>query len=158
MSELKAVHAFDVYEAYTKTGDDDAAQVYLKSEADKVIAELEESHKKEVGQLLIKIAEQKSEIERLEILCANYRYDCDNLAISNEQAKKAARTLLKKMNHHKHKRCLAMAKWCSDVRELMHKLPVTDVDADRIRMKQCKWCRKWRERWLAIAEKFKEAK
>ena len=39
MSELKAVHAFDVYEAYTKTGDDDAAQVYLKSEADKVIAE-----------------------------------------------------------------------------------------------------------------------
>ena len=41
MSELKAVHAFDVYEAYTKTGNDDAAQVYLKSEADKVIAELE---------------------------------------------------------------------------------------------------------------------
>ena len=39
MSELKAVHAFDVYEAYTKTGDDDAAQVYLKSEADEVIAE-----------------------------------------------------------------------------------------------------------------------
>ena len=39
MSELKVVHAFDVYEAYTKTGDDDAAQVYLKSEADKVIAE-----------------------------------------------------------------------------------------------------------------------
>lgn len=42
MSELKAVHAFDVYEAYTKTGDDDAAQVYLKSEADKVIAEKDE--------------------------------------------------------------------------------------------------------------------
>ena len=38
MSELKAVRAFDVYEAYTKTGDDDAAQVYLKSEADNVIA------------------------------------------------------------------------------------------------------------------------
>ena len=45
MSELKAVHAFDVYEAYTKTGDDDAAQVYLKSEADKVIAELEEERR-----------------------------------------------------------------------------------------------------------------
>lgn len=42
MSELKAVHAFDVYEAYTKTGDDEAAQVYTKSEADKVIAELKE--------------------------------------------------------------------------------------------------------------------
>ena len=56
MSELKAVHAFDVYEAYINTGDDDAAQVYLKSEADKVIADLEESHKMEVEQLLMKIA------------------------------------------------------------------------------------------------------
>lgn len=37
MSELKEVHAFDVYEDYTKTGDDEQAQVYLKSEADKVI-------------------------------------------------------------------------------------------------------------------------
>lgn len=40
MSELIARHAFDVYEEYTRTGDDDAAQVYLKSEVDKVIAEL----------------------------------------------------------------------------------------------------------------------
>ena len=38
MSELKARHAFDVYEEYTKTGDDEAAQVYLKSEADNVIS------------------------------------------------------------------------------------------------------------------------
>ena len=56
MRELKARHAFDVYEAYTKTGDDEQAQVYLKSEADKVIADLEESHKMEVEQLLMKIA------------------------------------------------------------------------------------------------------
>ena len=63
MSELKAVHAFDVYESYTKTGDDDAAQVYLKSEADKVIADLEESHKKEVGQLLMEIVKLKKEFK-----------------------------------------------------------------------------------------------
>ena len=61
MSELKATHVVDVYEEYSKTGDDDAAQVYIKSEADKVIADLEESHKKEVGQLLIEIAELKKE-------------------------------------------------------------------------------------------------
>lgn len=42
MNKLKAVHAFDVYEAYTKTGNDDAAQVYLKSEVDAAIAELNE--------------------------------------------------------------------------------------------------------------------
>ena len=105
MSELKAIHAFDVYEAYTKTGDDDAAQVYIKSEADnvistiraerdeyrynlscarneihnlsmsmredvkriadkdKVIADLEESHKKEVGQLLMEISKLKKLVE-----------------------------------------------------------------------------------------------
>ena len=34
----------------------ESADLYLKSEADKVIAELEESHKKEVEQLLMKIA------------------------------------------------------------------------------------------------------
>ena len=61
ISELKAVHAFDVYEAYTKTGDDEAAQVYPKSEADKAIADLEESHKKEVEQLLMEITELKEE-------------------------------------------------------------------------------------------------
>ena len=63
MSELKAVHAFDVYEAYTKTGDDDAAQVYLKSEADKFIADLEESHKMEVEQLLMEIVGLKKLVE-----------------------------------------------------------------------------------------------
>lgn len=67
MSELKA---FDVgLGQYCKDGSPcvvafDADQnprllnekVYLKSEADKVIAELEERHKKEVEQLLMKIA------------------------------------------------------------------------------------------------------
>ena len=39
-NKLKAKHAFDVYEEYTKTGDDEAAQVYLKEDVDAVIAEL----------------------------------------------------------------------------------------------------------------------
>lgn len=52
MSELKAIHFmthFDGgYEAF-----------YPKAEADKVIADLEESHKKEVEQLLMEIAKLK---------------------------------------------------------------------------------------------------
>ena len=39
-------------------------QVYLKSEADKVIAELEEKHKKEVGQLLIENQKLKKKLRR----------------------------------------------------------------------------------------------
>ena len=42
---------------------------YLKSEADKVIADLEESHKKEVGQLLIEIVRLKKEIEFMHSNC-----------------------------------------------------------------------------------------
>lgn len=38
--ELKAKHAFDVYEEYTKTGDDELAQVYLKEDVDEAISEL----------------------------------------------------------------------------------------------------------------------
>ena len=37
----------------------ESADLYLKSEVDKEIAELEESHKKEVGQLLMEIVELK---------------------------------------------------------------------------------------------------
>ena len=120
---------------------------YDKREADKVIAELEESHKKEIGQLLMEIAEQKSEIERLEILCANYRHDCDNLAISNEQVKRAARTLIKKMNHNKYKRCLANANVCA---EKLYRQNLTTYGYEF-------YC-KWLKRWLEIATKFKEAK
>lgn len=52
MSELKAFNCVesDVQEFC------EPRLAYLKSEADKVIAELEESHKKEVEQLLMKIA------------------------------------------------------------------------------------------------------
>lgn len=48
MSELKAIDMI--------VNDDYKTKVYLKYEADKVIAELEENHKKEVEQLLMKIA------------------------------------------------------------------------------------------------------
>ena len=140
MSELKSVHAFDVYEAYTKTGDDDAAQVYPKSEADKVIADL------------------KSEIERLEILCANYRHDCDNLAISNEQVKRAASTLLKKMNHNKYKRCLAMARWCEEAYNRECGLNPEEMTNKEFYKQQAEFWYRWNSKWFKIAEQFKEAK
>ena len=37
MSELKAICAFDAYEEYLHTVDDDSTQVYRKSEADRYI-------------------------------------------------------------------------------------------------------------------------
>ena len=58
MSELKAYTYDDMLDGAA----DVDVEYYPKSEADKVIAELEESHKKEVGQLLIEIAELKEEL------------------------------------------------------------------------------------------------
>ena len=54
MSELKVILATP--HPKMKNACDGAIEVYSKSEADKVIADLEERHKKEVGQLLMKIA------------------------------------------------------------------------------------------------------
>ena len=84
MSELKVYHCNEWHNEYT--------EFYIKSEADKVIADLEESHKKEVGQLLIEIAQLKKEIE---FMHSNCKWDAgdgcarllgEKLAIINENA------------------------------------------------------------------------
>ena len=117
MSELKAKHVVDVYEAYAKTGDDYAAQVYHKSEADKVIEEKDKV-----------IAELKRACNDKDDWCLH---------------------TLKENHHQKYKRCLAMAKWCNDryiLDDCLYELGKT------------RFYERWEKRWLAIAEKFKEAK
>ena len=56
--------------------------VYLKREADKVIADLEESHKMEVEQLLMEIVELKTENKRLKELKDKYS-SCAEKAINS---------------------------------------------------------------------------
>lgn len=48
---------------YIPTRSGNSCLCYLKSDADAVIAELEENHKMEVEQLLIEIAELKEELK-----------------------------------------------------------------------------------------------
>mgnify|MGYP006974349641 CR=1 FL=1 len=80
MSELNVYHHELRHNEYD--------EFYLKYEADKVIAELEESHKKEVEQLLILNREQANGANRLRD--------------SMEQV----------IHRQKYKRCMAMARWC----------------------------------------------
>ena len=67
--------------------DNTLTEYYLKSEADKVIADLEESHKMEVEQLLMEIVKLK----------ADYKEACDRLQTANlikdEQKAKADKLL-----------------------------------------------------------------
>ena len=139
MSDKLTAYKGDVYiPVYGSIAD---AQVYLKSEADKVIADLEESHKKEVEQLLIEIEELKHSLE----LASN---ECCSIS---ERGVKNAR-------HHKYKRCLAMAEWCdAEVRNIRRK-PLCDMDDHEGWQHDDEFWQRWHKRWLELAEKFKEAK
>lgn len=126
MSELKVYHCNEWHNEYT--------EFYRKDEVKKAIADLEESHKREVEQLLMEIVKLKSD----------YKEACDRLQTANlikdEQ--------LAATRHHKRKRCLAMAMWCSAELGML-------VSTWEFKIKHYK---KWQKRWLEIAEKFKEAK
>ena len=134
MSELKAVHAFDVYEAYTKTGDDDAAQVYLKSEADKVIAE------------------KDKEIEVQKRL--------RNMALASVPN---VLKVMKIIQHHKYKRCIDL--WsrlemnCNWYANRLHSAIELGLESDvKCWTRKLHHAKRWRKRWLELAEKFKKAR
>ena len=142
MSKLKAHKAYNRWideEMPTPNDDLICNEVYLKSEADKVIAELEESHKKEVEQLLI-------ETKRLENLCASYRHDCDNFAIREANALKEIGRDNRVIRHQKYRRCLSMASYWVAV-------GYQCVDNKHIQMAE-----KRHYKWLKLADKFKEEK
>ena len=139
MSELKAIRSGEIYniieyEDCYRTDD----LYYPKSEADAVIAELEESHKKEVEQLLMEIVKLKEKRDTAEKLL-NKALDC----VSN--GKNHMMSLARKKNHADYKRCLAMSSLWRERAETS-----TDRDNTLISNRRC-------DKWLAIAEKFKEA-
>lgn len=114
MSELKAYigpHPID----HTLT------EYYLKSEADKVIAEL----RKERDWLAKDRAQAYDDLEKRTQL--NIKQEGSN-------------------RHHKFKRCLAMAKACCEGRDSI-------LTRNALRWR---WWDKWFNRWLELAEKFKE--
>lgn len=130
MSELNVYHH--------ELRPDEYDEFYLKSEADKVIDELEESHKKEVEQLLIEIVKLKTD----------YKEACDRLQTANlikdEQ--------LAATRHSKHKLCLNKAEWCEERSARYDSLQErTGFDWSR----EIGFYFKWQQRWLELAERFK---
>lgn len=122
---------------------------YLKSDVDKVIADLEESHKMEVEQLLMKIAGLKEKL--------------NNSRNARKYWRKEYLIEYKESIHHKYKRCLAMANWCCDACDkwMMRKAKAIALGKDGVKeyyqaKRKLFLFMRWQTRWLKIAEQFKE--
>lgn len=152
MSELVAHKADVTIPVYGTIAD---AEVYLKYEADKVIAEKD----KEIAELKSEITdlrddkkstdtildERNAEIAELK---ADYKEACDRLQTANlikdEQ--------LGATRHQKYKRCLAMVRWCGYWAEYWDCCEPSDCSKF---IANTRFYHKWRKRWLELAEKFK---
>ena len=122
---------------------DGACGSLLNDKQESVIADLEESHKKEVGQLLMEIVELKKEKE----------YVIEHTAdVINGQERE--------FRHQKYKRCLNNAWFCQKLSKECALAAYTHRGwtIERHFDKKAELYRKWHKRWLAIAEKFKEEK
>lgn len=116
---------------------------YLKSEADRYIAELQkkiddlENH---IGTLKLWYGNAEKALHETEETCANLYKDND---------------------HQKRKRCLAMADKCAETAKRYYYLICLDGSNnpkyDRFPKKMDLW-EKWQKRWLALAQKFNEVK
>ena len=156
MIELKARHIVDVYDSYyAENPFGERSQVYLKSEADKVIANRDCKIKK-LHDSLDTLLKAKTEQIIHEVIQKTLIYGEGFIRVED------AMKLIAELRHQKFKRCLAMARWCRKNDEFMQ------LESNRLGLPQrtlfleyrrkAIWWNKWYKRWLELADKFKEAK
>ena len=61
----------------------------------------------------------------------------------------------KVISRHKHKRCLAMAKWCNANVYNIRRKPLCDMDDHEGWQHDDEFWQRWHKRWLALSDKFK---
>jgi hypothetical protein len=114
-------------------------QVYLKKDADKVIAELE--MKLAAAKLVLRLNEPEALYSNLDIISRlNHKID----------------VVERRELHQKYKRCLAMARWCET--QFAYYIASCDRYDSKYVNKKAGHFYKWKYKWLELAEKFKEAR
>lgn len=88
----------------------------------------------------------KAEVDKV---IAELKAENESLLQQNHELCQALQVMYSKEEYdkQKYKRCLAMAEWCDAESD------VADADGDYYDMK---WYQKWHNRWLELAEKFKD--
>ena len=118
---------------------------YDKAEVDAVIAEKDKE-----------IAELKAQKAQAEDNCAYWKTLAQKNAADNSVMAKQRAEALKRERHQKYKRCLEMAEMCKarydaeDAKENWCGLSWEYIS------KEMKYWERWRNRWLKIAEQFKD--
>lgn len=102
--------------------------------------------------VLTKLEEQESEIA--DLIEKNKLLANKDIIMASETIK----DLFKKINHHKYKRCLAFADMCSEALCYWDNVKYTFFKGEAYCFRKMNHYGKWGQIWLAIAEKFKEAK
>ena len=172
MSELKATTIYDAYWKATSDGDN-SIPVYLKEEADKVIAEKDaeiaqlqamlEERNRQIGELKDRITPKQSDRplqERLNEVCKKHGVstlqDLDWAFCESEKRRtKDNIEAAKELSRHKYKRCLDKAEMCqARYDEEDAKVNGCGASWEYIN-KEMKYWERWRWRWDALAENFK---
>ena len=126
-------------------------QVYIKSEADKVIAKLENENERLKKQASCTFSDDCLRVRHLR---ADYKEACDRLQTANlikdEQ--------LAATRHSNYKRCLYQVENCRTSSVYFFHLCEREKDEGKAAeyRRVSDWFDKWEERWLKLAEKFKE--
>lgn len=131
MTELKTRYIDDTYLQYHSTGKHELAQIYLKSEVDKLI----ENKDAKILALDAEVFKQKHH--------ARLFFDERNYAEGQ-------------LRRQMYKRCLDKAKWCESEGDRLEAIaPVFDNDKECWEYNSDYWL-KWRNCWLELAERFRE--
>jgi hypothetical protein len=137
MSELKAFNMPRYAGQFT------LHEVYLKSEADKVISELKDKLR-HYPMMVALLESDKKKISELKKACN----DKDDWCLHT----------LKELRHHKCKRCLAMAEWCNSEMGRETFACFRPRHTKEVWREEHKYWAKWRKIWFELYIKFKEAK
>jgi hypothetical protein len=142
MSELKVFDIVVAEEGYCEGIVKYRRAVYDKAEADKVIAEKD----KEIAKLKKNIDELQDKVKDLLLRDKNMALNFNNV--------------FNALVHHKYKRCLDQVEICRT--SSVYFFRISEGEKDEGKAAECRrasnWFDKWEERWLELAERFKEAK